>query len=108
MSLDLSGILSSIPGSVQAASMATAISSVTGSTPIVHNRGDYYEIILDGEQEDRLSNWILAQMNKEPGQVRVNLSGVATKVVFREYWPQMAAILAAGLVVGYLAKRGSR
>ena len=51
MALDVSAILGRIPTNVQAASMATAISMITGSTPSVVNRGDYHEIILDGEHE---------------------------------------------------------
>lgn len=104
MALDVSAILGRIPTNVQAASMATAISMITGSTPSVVNRGDYHEIILDGEQEDAFSQWVLSQLNKEPGAVRVDLSGVTRKVVVRQWWPQMAGLVAAGALVGYLLR----
>lgn len=104
MALDVSALLSRIPDSVKAASMATAISSITGTTPSVVNRGGYYEIILDGEQEDTLSEWVLDQLNREPGPVRVELSGVTRKVIVRQWWPQMAGLVVMGAALGYLLR----
>lgn len=104
MALDLSTLLSRIPDSVKAASMATAVSSITGTTPNVVNRGGYYEVVLDGEQEDVFSEWVIDQLNKEPGPVRVDLSGVTRKVVFRQWWPQMAGLVFAGAVLGFLLR----
>lgn len=88
-----------------AQAVAAGISTVTGSRPAVVAYSDHSEIVLTPEQEDLLAQWIVGQLNKEPGRVRVNLSGVATKVLFRKYWGWMAAAVAGGALLG-AAMRG--
>jgi hypothetical protein len=76
--------------------------------PAVINHGDYSEVVFTPEQEERLSEWILTQLRKEPGPVRVDAGALALKVMARQYWPWMVGLVVAGAVVGYVAKNGRR
>ncbi len=96
-----------INGALTATALATALSPIAGSMPTVTGHGDYYEITFDQVQEDRVAEWIKSQLNKEPGPVRVDAGGVATKVIFRQYWPWIVGIAGIGAVLGYYGgKRG--
>ena len=64
---------------------------IAGSKPNVTIHGDYSEITFTPDQEERVSAWILTQLNHEPGPVRVDASGVAMKVISRKYWPYARA-----------------
>ena len=102
-----SDIFARIPAAATANAIALAWTPIVGSPPAVMNRGTYYEVMMTPDQEDRAVAWIESQLNKEPGPVRMNLSGIGTKVIFREYWPEIAGIAAIGAVLG-IALAGRR
>lgn len=106
MGADLAAFFSAIPAGTTARALALALSPITGGVPAVTSHGEYSEITFTPEQEERLSAWILLQLRREPGPVRIDAGGVAFKVMVRQYWPWMVGFVAAGAVVGYMAKGG--
>lgn len=90
-----------------AQALAVGLSSIAGSTPAVLNHGDYAEIIFTPAQEARVSEWILTQLRREPGPVRVQANGIAWKVITRQYWPYMLGAVALGAAVGYSMRKGA-
>ena len=96
-----------IPAAATAQAIALAWAPITGRAPAVINRGGFYEIAFDPEQEDRAAAWIVAQLNREPGPVRMEAGGIAMKVIARKYWPAVLGVAAAGAVLGYVL-RGAR
>lgn len=95
----------SLPAAATATALAAGLSPIAGSMPSVVSRGDYFDIVFDATQEERVSEWILAQLNREPGPVRMELGGVALKVITRKYWPWFAGAVALGAVLGYYGGR---
>lgn len=95
-----------IPGFATANAIALAWTPITGRPPAVINRGEYYDVVFDPEQEDRAAAWIVDQLNREPGAVRVEAAGIAQKVVMRQYWPYMLGLAAVGALLGYSMKGG--
>jgi hypothetical protein len=103
--INWSALFSGIPAAATAQAIALAWTPIVGGSPTVVNRGDYYQVVFTPEQEDRAAQWLVMQLNKEPGPVRVDMGGIAWKVIVREYWPYILGTLAAGAVVGYAARR---
>ena len=96
--------LSGITDLAVATGIAIAWGSVIGSAPQVVNQGDYYEIVFTPEQEDAAADFIIRQLNKTPGPVRMDAGGIATKVISRQYWLWILGIAGAGAALGYLLK----
>lgn len=106
--VDWRAFFSAIPAAATARAIALAWSPIVGGSPDVVNHGDYYEVVFTPEQEDRAAAWIVSQLDREPGPVRMSLGGVATKVITREYWPYILGVAAVGGLVGYSLRRGRR
>lgn len=104
MAVDLRAVFAAIPAQATALAIATAWRPIVGSMPQVAGHDDYWEVLFTPEQEDRAAEWLLTQLNREPGPVRVNMSGIATKVVTRQYWPWVLAVAATGAALGYAAR----
>ena len=97
----VSDLFANVPALATATAIAAAWSPIVGSTPSVVNRGNYYEVVFAPDQEDRAVEWILTQLNREPGPVRIEAGGMAVKVITRKYWPYFAGAALLGAVVGY-------
>ncbi len=95
----------SLPAAATAYGLSAALSPIAGSSPMVSDMGGYFDVTFTPDQEDRIAEWIRAQLNKEPGAVRVDAGGIALKVLIRQYWPWIVGAVALGAAVGYTAKR---
>lgn len=84
----------------KASAFAAALATVAGSSPEVKNQGEYYEVVLTPPQEDALAEFIRRQLNQDPGDVRIDLSGVAMKVIARQYWPWALGLVGVGALLG--------
>jgi len=104
--VDWKSIFQSIPAAATARALQVALTPIAGSAPIFTNYGDYCSLSFTPEQEERVSEWILMQLKKEPGPVRVDTAGIALKVIFRQYWPYMLGLAALGAFVGYSMRKG--
>lgn len=102
--VDWGQVFAGIPAAATAEGLAAAFIPIAGSKPHVTSYGEYSEISFTPDQEERVSEWILTQLNHEPGPVRVDAGGIALKVVTRKYWPYALGILVLGGVVGYAMK----
>ncbi len=105
--IDWGSVFSGIPAAATASAIALAWAPIVGSSPQVINRGGYYDVVFTPEQEDRAAAWIITQLDKEPGPVRVNAGGIATKVLTRHYWPYILGLVLVGAAAGY-AFRGRK
>jgi hypothetical protein len=105
--VDWKSIFQNIPAAATAQAIALAWTPIIGSRPAVIPFDDHYEIQFTPDQEDRASAWIESQLSAEPGPVRMNIGGIATKVIARQYWPWILGVAAAGALVGY-SMRGRR
>lgn len=103
-SVDWGSVFSGIPAAATAQGLAAAFIPIAGSKPNVVTYSDYSEITFSPEQEERVAAWILMQLNREPGPVRVDLGGIALRVVSRKYWPYALGILGLGIMGGYALK----
>lgn len=100
-------VFSAIPSGATARAMALALTPITGTAPAVVPRDGFYEIQFSAEQEGRLVEWLLIQLRREPGEIRVPAAAsIALKVLARQYWPGILAVVGVGAVVGYTLKRG--
>lgn len=102
--IDWRALFSQIPAAATANAIAVAWSPIVGGLPAVFNRGDYYEIIFTPEQEERAAAWIITQLRREPGPVRMETGGIAARVIARQYWPYFAGVVAAGALLGYMLR----
>jgi hypothetical protein len=98
-------IFQNIPAQATAVGLATALIPIAGSMPSVNNMGSYFTITFTPEQSDRVSQFILAQLNKEPGSVRMDVSSIAWQVILREYWMYFAGAIALGCLLSKLTGR---
>jgi len=98
---DWSRLFSAIPAAATAIALATALAPLAGSQPMVTNNGGYYSITFTDAQKEHLTAWILSQLNKEPGPVRVDLNQIALQVIARKYWPYMLGLVLAGAAAAY-------
>lgn len=106
---DWNTLFQAIPARATAAALAAALAPIAGSVPTVTNYADYSAITFSPDQEERLSAWILTQLRKEPGPVRIDASGVAVRVLLRQYWPYMVGLAGAGfLLAQIMRKKGGR
>jgi hypothetical protein len=104
---DWRAALSKLAPAATARGLALALAPIAGGSPTVADYSGYSEISFSPDQEERISQWILMQLRKEPGSVRVDSGGIALKVVTRQYGLWFAGAVAAGAVLGYtLRKRG--
>lgn len=103
--IDFRKLFSAIPAQATAIAIMTALSPIVGGFPDVVNRGTHWAVVLNEPQQERLTEWILTQLRKEPGPVRVETGSVALRVVTRQYWPWFAGAVAGGFL---LAKMGRR
>lgn len=94
-------LFAAIPAQATALAIAAAWRPIVGSMPTVENRGDHWAVVFDMEQEDRASAWILSQLRREPGPVRMELGGVAQKVITRKYWALGLGLVVIGGLIGY-------
>lgn len=102
-------VFSSIPSGATARALSVAVMPITGTAPAVVSRGDYYEILFDAEQENRLVEWFLIQLRREPGAIRIPAStSIAVKVLARQYWPWILGVAGAGAVVGFVMRGKGR
>lgn len=97
--LDFKQLFSAIPAQATAVAIMTALGPIVGGFPDVVNRGGYWAVVLNDSQQDRLTEWILTQLRKEPGPVRIESGTVALRVVTRQYWPWFAGAIAAGFLL---------
>lgn len=97
-------VLAGISDLAIATGLAIAWGSIIGTAPTVVNQGNYYEIVFTPEQEDAAADWIISQLNKDPGSIRTDAGGIATKVLMRKYWPWIIGMAGAGFALGYLLK----
>jgi len=88
-----------------AQALAAGLSPIAGSMPSVTSYGDYAVISFSPAQEERVSEWIITQLRRDPGPVRVDAGGIAMKVLVRQYWPWAAGMVALGFAAGYLGGR---
>ncbi len=98
-------MFAAIPAQATALAIAAAWRPIVGSMPTVENRGDHWAVVFSVEQEDAASAWILQQLNREPGPVRMEIGGVARKVLARQYWGWALGAVVIGGLAGY-ALRG--
>jgi pyocin large subunit-like protein len=97
-------ILNGLPPVLIAQAAAAAAKPIFGfdEMPHVQNYGDYSEIVLTPAQQDQVAAFIIRQLDAEPGAVRVDLSGVMTRVLSRKYWAYGLGAVAAGAALGSL------
>lgn len=104
--IDWRATFRAIQGSASAATIAAALTPIIGSAPTVEVMDGVYSIVFTPEQEDRLAAWVVMQLDREPGPVRVELGGAALKVISRKYWPYAAGAVALGMVFGFALRGG--
>ncbi len=100
-------LFTGLPSASTARALALAIAPIAGGVPQTMDYPDYSEVVFTPDQEERVAAWLGTQLRAEPGPVRVDMSGIALKVLAREYWPWFVGLTLAGGLAGY-AMRGAR
>lgn len=89
---------------IKAAAIVTGIEALTGSRPHVRQAQDdygvYTEITPTADQAKILRVQLEAWLNKEPGDVRVNLASIWRPLVFKKTWGYALGLSAAGFLAG--------
>jgi len=99
-------IFSAIPAKATATALRLALIPIAGGAPVLTDHGDYFSISFTPDQESRVSAWILSQLNKEPGPVRIETGAIALNVLTRKYWPYGLGLVLAGAGLGYFLSTG--
>lgn len=106
--MPLNAALESLSGNaldpLLANAIVIALKPITGSMMRIEYGDSYSRIVPSEAEASRLSEWILAQINKDPGGIRFDVSGVWPKVVLRQWWPYMLGIFAGGFLMGKVLK----
>lgn len=106
--VDWKEFFQSIPAGATARAWQLALTPIAGSAPTVTNHGDYYSVTFTPEQAERISAWILTQLRKEPGPVRVETGAIAMRVLLRQYWPYALGLVGLGVVLAYFYSQSGR
>jgi hypothetical protein len=99
--IDFKSIFSAIPAAATAQAFKLALTPIAGSPPTVTNHGEYYSITFTPDQEALVAAWIVSQIKKEPGPVRIESGAIALRVLVRQYWPYALALIAIGAAGAY-------
>lgn len=95
-------VFGAIEGPAEAAALSAALIPIIGGPPGISSLGGgNWSVTLSPVQEDRLTEWIITQLDHTPGPVQMDLTGVAVKVGIRKYWPVVLGLVGLGAVVGY-------
>jgi len=106
--VDWRNVFSALAPRATARGLALALAPIAGGSPRVVDYSDYSEITFTPDQEERLAAWILTQLRKEPGPVRIESGAVALKVVTRQYGLWFAGAVGVGAFLGYSLRKGRR
>lgn len=97
-----------ILGAQAAAAAARPVMSLSRS-PTVVNHPDHVSIELDAGLQDEVAEFLIRQLDSEPGSIRVvGLGGVFIKVLIRKYGIWAAGALGVSFGAGWLTKGGKR
>lgn len=89
----------------QAAAVAAKPALSLSRAPQVVNYGGYVVIELDPELQGEVADFIIRQLEAEPGAVRVaGLGGVLARVLARKYSAWIGGALAGSFGLGWLSK----
>lgn len=78
--------------------------ALTGETPAVINRGEYVEIQFSPRQKNIMQDFIKRSLTAAPGDVRLDLYGVAMPPVLQVYGKIALVVLLAAFFLGRLTK----
>lgn len=94
----------------QAAALAAQPALSLSRAPAVVNYGSYVVIELDPQLQGEVAEFIIRQLEAEPGAVRVaGLGGVLARVLARKYSGWIGGALAGSFGLGWLTKgRGKK
>lgn len=94
----------------QAAALAAQPVLSLSRAPAVVNYGSYVVIELDPQLQKETADFIIRQLEAEPGAVRVaGLGGVLARVLARKYSGWIGGALAGSFGLGWLSKgRGKK
>lgn len=85
----------------QALSAASRPVLSLSKSPDIIDYGSYVEIVLDPQLQDEIAAFIIRQLEREPGKIRVaGLGGVVARVVGRKYWGWLAGALGGAFTFG--------
>ena len=89
----------------QAAAIAAQPALSLSKAPAVVNYGSYVVIELDPQLQGEVADFIIRQIESEPGSIRVaGLGGVLARVVARKYSAWIGGALAGSFGLGWLSK----
>jgi hypothetical protein len=89
----------------QAAATAARPVLSLSRAPAVVNYGTHVTIELDPELQSEVADFIIRQIESEPGAVRVSgLAGVLARVIARKYSPWLGGSLALAYGLGWFTK----
>lgn len=102
----ISRIFGAVSNTAAAEATAVAMSYYLGTKPTVTTYPDYAEITLSPAQEAAAADFLIRQLKKEPGPVRINLGTVFVQVLFRQYWLYILGVFGGGVALGRATKGG--
>lgn len=89
----------------QAAAVAAQPALSLSRAPTVVNYGSYVVIELDPQLQGEVADFIIRQLEAEPGAVRVSgLGGVLARVLARKYSAWIGGTVAGAFGLGWLSK----
>jgi len=90
----------------QAAAIAAQPALSLSRAPAVVNYGSYVVIELDPQLQGEVAEFIIRQLESEPGAVRVSgLGGVLARVLARKYSAWIGGALAGSFGLGWLSTK---
>lgn len=78
--------------------------AITGEAPAIINRGDYVEIQFSPRQKEFIQNYIKRSLTAAPGDVRIDMYGVAMPPILQVYGKIALVVLLAAFFLGRLTK----
>lgn len=84
--------------------MLVAAAAITGESPQAINRGEYVEIIFTPKQKELMQSWIVDNLLKKPGDVRIDYYGIALPPIIKVYGKIALLALVAAYVLGKISR----
>jgi hypothetical protein len=100
--------MASVTALAKAAILSQLIKSVTGTEPAIVDRGATVSIEFSEPQKKIFREKLLSILEAKPGEIKMDLVGLAGPVLIKKLWYLIAAPLGLGFLAGFFVGKSGQ